>query len=103
MRIRQVEDATATVFRVEGEIDCNTGEELRARIVEATRDSRRVVVDLSGVRFLDSVGLSQLLLIHRALTEQSATMALAGATRIVRDMLAITRLDTVFDVIDGPV
>lgn len=102
MKIRQVEDGTVAVFRVAGEIDCDTGEELRSRIVEATRDSSRVVVDVSGVTFLNSVGVSQLLLIHRALTERSASMALAGPTGIVRDMLAITRLDTVFDIVDEP-
>lgn len=102
MEIRSSGDGAVAVFRVTGEIDCDTGEALRARVVEATRRGCRAVVDLSGVTFLDSAGISQLLLTHRALNERSSTMALVGATGMVREVLAITRLDTVFEMVAGP-
>lgn len=54
-----VEEQEATLF-VAGEVDLNTRRQFRDGLLEAQR-SRRVVVDLSGVTFMDSGGVDTLM------------------------------------------
>jgi anti-sigma B factor antagonist len=63
------------------------------RLVEA--GDRRLLLDLSGVDFLDSSGLGALVSILKALGGQG-TMAVCGAKGAVLSLFKLTRMDKVF-------
>jgi anti-sigma B factor antagonist len=93
----------ATVV-VSGEIDSTTAPGLRNCLLEVLDrpGSSTVEVDLRGVTFLDSAGLSALATAHRS--AQAAGRALhmrCGTTRAVVRPLQITGLWTVFSVLDA--
>ena len=48
---------TTTVIRFEGDLDAGNADELTARAVALSRDSRAVVLDLSATTYLDSAGV----------------------------------------------
>jgi stage II sporulation protein AA (anti-sigma F factor antagonist) len=77
-----------------GEVDLFTAPGLRAALLNAARASARVVVDLTGVTFLDSSGLAVLISALQSAGErgQEASPHLAGPTPPVRRVLDITRL-----------
>jgi anti-sigma B factor antagonist len=56
-----VGDATVAIVRARGEIDLAVADEFEAAIASAPRDGAGVVLDLSGVPFVDSSGLRVLL------------------------------------------
>jgi anti-sigma B factor antagonist len=60
------------------------------------RGRRRIVVNLHGISHIDSSGLRMLLAARSAAAERGAQLGLVGATPRVREVLAVTRLDTVF-------
>lgn len=63
--------------RFEGDLDLATAGALRDEIMNARNaDARSVTVDLSGVGFMDSVGLSLLVTAHKRLKEDGAAMRL---------------------------
>jgi len=58
--VRVESEADSTVMRVEGELDIAGAESFRHQILQGM-DGRPVIVDLRGLTFLDSMGLSALL------------------------------------------
>jgi anti-anti-sigma factor len=65
--------------------------------------ARRIVVDLSGVPVLASPALASFLWAHRVCRARGGALALRGADRRTRDMLARTGLWRVLEVqVSGP-
>jgi anti-sigma B factor antagonist len=60
----------------------------------------RLVVDMSGVDFLDSAGLGMLVYIYSALNEKSGVLRLCGVSQRVASLLKLTKTDS-FLAMDG--
>lgn len=81
------------VIALRGDLDLSTAVHLRHRLESAQRTDD-VIVDVSGVPFIDSVALGILAraaILHR---EHDRHVVLCGARPFVRRVLAITRLGT---------
>lgn len=84
-----------------GEIDAASVPVLKAALEQATTDLRRtVVVDLSGVTFMDSSGLGVLAGTHTALANGGGKLVLRGGVGMIPRLLAISGLDRVICVED---
>jgi anti-sigma B factor antagonist len=89
------------VIELAGDIDVETARTLRAHIVDRFNGSTsRVVVDLSGVDFMDSSGLGALVSGWQ-LTREDGAFRIAGANSIVRRVLSITGMEDVFAIYDS--
>lgn len=88
------------VLAVSGDVDIATAPALREMLAEAVTTYERVVVDLSGVPFLDSTGLGVLVAAHNRARVAGATLVVARPQRIVRNALRLVQVDTVIDVYD---
>ncbi|MFI9809154.1 STAS domain-containing protein [Streptomyces sp. NPDC052301] len=91
--------ATATdgirVLTVAGEVDHDTGGQLR-QALEAPGTARpRVVVDLRQVTFMDSSGINILLIAHRDVTGAGGWLRLAAPTETVLRTLQLVGVDEV--------
>jgi anti-anti-sigma factor len=62
--------------------------------------ARRVVLNLSAVRMMDSSGVGLLMELNRKLDQQGGVLRLAGIQPRIRSLLALTRLDRVIEVHD---
>jgi anti-anti-sigma factor len=89
------------VVSVQGDVDLVSSSDLRRVLDEAVRLSPRVKVDLSGLTFIDSSGLSALVEAHRKARDAGGEMSLRHPTPMLRRLLDITRLDTLL-VVDSP-
>ncbi len=77
--------------------------EQAAEIVMAplrTQDSPMVVVDLSEVSYFGSVFLALLLRCHTAVKSRGGELVLCGASKMARELLKITALDTLWAIYD---
>jgi anti-sigma B factor antagonist len=89
------------VVSVGGEVDLETATRLGDAALAALRDvSPHLVLDLSGVTFMDSTGLKVLLSIQRRADLAGGSFALAGVGRTVAKVLALTGLDQSFAIYD---
>lgn len=93
------------VVRVSGEIDMHTGPVLRAALLAALELSRRVVIDLRAVSFVDSSGVRAILEAWHAYQDVEDTpLTLAGplrpAVQKVFDMVGLTEILSVADADD---
>lgn len=95
----QVDDLA--VVTVGGEVDLDTASRLGDHALDAVRDvSPHVVLDLTSVTFMDSTGLKVLLSIKRRAELAEGSFAVAGPSRSVRKILALTGLDQTFALYD---
>ncbi|MBT8228089.1 MAG: STAS domain-containing protein [Dactylosporangium sp.] len=86
-----------TVLTVGGEVDVYTAPRLRERLIDLfEQGSRRVVVDLSGVEFLDSTGLGVLVGALKRLRAASGALGLVCPHERLLKVFRITALDRVF-------
>jgi anti-sigma B factor antagonist len=91
----------ATVVHVRGDLDASGAPALRAQLVSTIETApRRVVLDLSRVDFVDSLGLSMLVAAHRRAEEVGIELHLASPSPASRRVLEITRLTDLFTIIE---
>jgi len=62
---------------------------------------RQLVINLSQVTQVDTSGLTALVSAHLSASTRGGSLKLVNPTRRVRDLLGITRLNTLFEVFDG--
>jgi anti-sigma B factor antagonist len=99
LQVSVADDAGWAILAVTGEIDISTAATFEAALHEAMESSGRVVVDLSGVRFMDSTGLGVLMRVHKNQGDAAAdSLRLAAPSERVVRVLDITQLRTVFAV-----
>jgi anti-sigma B factor antagonist len=95
------EKAGVQVVSVRGEVDLASAHRLNALIAEAMAQPREVntcvVVDLSGVEFIDTTGLEVLLQDWKAFREYSGDLHLAVSEGPVKRLLEISALDETLD------
>ncbi|MCW2823402.1 MAG: anti-anti-sigma factor [Aeromicrobium sp.] len=88
-----------TAIAISGEIDLQTAPALRDLVDEMLAKGRTsIVLDMTGVTFLDSSGLGALLGIRREVQSAGGTLALTDLQAPVRKILAITRMESAFDI-----
>jgi anti-anti-sigma factor len=59
-----------------------------------------LVLDLSGLTFVDSQGVNLLVNVHRVLQQAGASLTISRPSPAVRNILELTGVDTYFDVTD---
>lgn len=82
----------ARVVTVTGEVDTLTAPKLTLFLNEQLSTARVVVVDLDGVEFLGSAGLSALFEVNELATEQDRALRLVCHSRIANRALDATEL-----------
>ncbi len=97
---RQVENAT--VVDVVGDITLYSSPNVRKTLLDLLRNkhSRRVIVNLEKVRYIDSAGVASLVEGLKVSRDVNAGFALYGLTKTTREVLELTRLIKVFEVYD---
>jgi anti-anti-sigma factor len=91
----------ATVVFVRGDLDATGAPALRAQLVSTIELAPpRVVLDLSGVDFVDSLGLSMLVAAHRRAEELGIEFVLARPSPASRRVFEITRLTDLFTIVE---
>lgn len=90
-------EAEGRLIRARGDVDIHTAPRLGTRIA-GLDGSGDVVVDLSGVEFMDSSGLRVLIEAHQTLEAAGAALVLRSPSEVVRDLFAMTGLQSHFKI-----
>jgi anti-sigma B factor antagonist len=88
-----------TVLTLTGELELATVPQVRQQVVSLVGDRRaHLMVDLSGVDFIDSVGLGLLVSILKRVRSHGGDLLVAGVSPRARALLELTRLDEIIEV-----
>jgi len=74
---------------------------LRDYLKQILASSRKLILNLSGVSYIDSGGLGTLVGVYSSARAAGADIKLTGLGQRLRDVLQITKLVTVFEVYDN--
>jgi len=85
------------VVRGSGRISAGSSEYLQATVRELIHETKHLVLDLSGVDYVDSSGLGALVSIYMAASRAECLLELANPKQRVRDLFKITKLSSVFE------
>jgi anti-sigma B factor antagonist len=103
LAIETISDDGQLVLAVRGEIDLSNAEQLRTAVVGQALPGRRLVLDLTDVRFMGSPGVTILVEAYRRLDHDRHALVLRRPSPAVRRILEITAIDrlvTIDDKID---
>lgn len=99
MKINKREVEGITILSVHGKITIGEGSiEIRNTVrdlLEAQRKS--ILLDLGDVSYVDSSGIGELVSCYTTVTNQGGQLKLLNLTKKLQELLAITKLLTVFD------
>ncbi len=103
MQISTRQSGDATIVDVQGDIDLYNSPEVRKALLEALREKRapRVVVNLKGVRYIDSSGVASLVEGLKVSRELGSRFILYGLSPAAREVLELSRLIRVFEVFEN--
>lgn len=90
------------VLVLSGQADARNYPPMMAKInaISASRP-QRVVIDMSGLEFLSSLPLGELVAMSRAVKLHGGRVVIAGARPAVREMLSHVRIDQIMPCFDG--
>lgn len=100
MDMKLSKTAEATVVALSGEVDLSQSPALRKALMDLMFEKRTVVVDLSGVTYIDSSGIAGLVEAYQMARKNATGFTLAAASDPVRRVLQLARLDKVFAMAD---
>lgn len=81
---------------LEGDVDLQNSPEVRKILLVAVDRKRPVVVDLSGVDYIDSSGIAALVEALQRSRNNGIDLVLASVSNAALRVLQLARLDTVF-------
>ena len=80
-------------------LDAIYAPELKSELVLQNRSTQRnIIVDLSATKYIDSSGLSALLVGQRLCRDANGTFVVCGLQETVKKLISISQLDSVFKI-----
>ena len=99
MQVRVRNSERAVIIEVQGEVDLYTSPGMRDAIVQSTAaKTPTVVVDLSGVGYMDSSGVATLVEGLQLSRGYGGAFRLAGIGGVVREVFKFAKLEKVFEI-----
>lgn len=97
LSIRHEEIDGRLVVAVAGDLDLGSAPALESALAELAPFGRPVVIELSGVEFIDSSGMRALLAVNdMTLAAGGTPVTLAGGTPATKRLIELTGIDQVF-------
>jgi len=92
-----------TILEPKGKITIGSGDiALRDSVIEALDSgSRKILINLKDVSTIDSSGIGELVAAYTTVTNRGGKLKLVGLPPKVNDILQITQLVTVFEVMNS--
>jgi anti-sigma B factor antagonist len=92
-----------TILDLKGKMTLGEGDELLKERINSLiqQGHRKLVLNLEGVPYIDSAGLGEIVRTYTTVSRQGGKLKLLNLTKRIQDLLAITKLLTVFETFDS--
>jgi anti-sigma B factor antagonist len=103
MDISRRDVGNVVVLDVSGRLTLNDGSgQLKEQVSSLiSQGHKNIVLNLANLAYVDSAGLGEMVACHSTATKNGSQVKLANTTGKLNDLLAITKLVTVFDTHDS--
>ena len=102
----QIDERTVgdvVVLDIKGRVQLGEGDEMLKDKVNSllNQGRKKIVLNLAEVPYIDSAGLGEVVRTFTTVSRQGGNLKLLNLTKRITDLLAITKLLTVFDTYDS--
>ena len=102
----QIEERTVgdvVVLDLKGKVTLGQGDELLKDKVNSlvNQGRRKIILNLADVPYVDSAGLGEIVGTYTTVSKNGGSLKLLNLTKRITDLLAITKLLTVFETFDA--
>lgn len=99
MQIEERAVGDVLVLDVKGRITLGEGDEILKDKVNSllNQGKKKIVLNLAEVPYIDSAGLGEIVRTYTTVSRQGGSLKLLALTKRITDLLAITKLLTVFE------
>lgn len=103
MHIHERAVGDVTIIDVNGRMTLGEGQELLRDKVNSLiqQGQKKLVLNLAEVPYIDSAGLGEIVRTYTTVSRQGGALKLLSLTKRIQDLLAITKLLTVFETFDS--
>jgi anti-sigma B factor antagonist len=103
LNIQERESGGVTILDMNGKVTIGEGSvALRSAIRGLLeKGKKKILLNLAGVGYIDSSGIGELVASFTAINKEGGQLKLLNLTQKLQDLLAITKLLTVFDVYES--
>ena len=103
MQIDQRNSGNVTILDLKGKITLGEGDELLKDKVNSlvNQGHKKIVLNLADVPYIDSAGLGEIVRTYTTVSRHGGSLKLLNLTKRITDLLAITKLLTVFETFDA--
>src|SRR3954467_3520775 len=103
MHIEERTVGDVAVLDLKGKITLGEGDELLKDKVDTpvTQGHRKILLNFPDVPYVDSAGLGEIVRTYTTVSRQGGSLKLLNLTKRITDLLAITKLLTVFETFDA--
>jgi anti-sigma B factor antagonist len=103
LNISERQAGDITILDMDGKVTIGEGSvALRNTIRRLLGEGKsKILLNLGGVGYIDSSGIGELVSSFTAVNKEGGTLKLLNLTQKIQDLLAITKLLTVFDTFDS--
>jgi anti-sigma B factor antagonist len=102
MQIEERVVGDVTILDLKGKMTLGEGDELLKDKINSMimQGNKKLVLNLEGVPYIDSAGLGEIVRTYTTVSRQGGSLKLLNLTKRIQDLLAITKLLTVFETYD---
>jgi anti-sigma B factor antagonist len=102
MQIDERKVGDVTILDMKGKMTLGDGDELLRNKINALiqTGAKKLVLNLGDVPYIDSAGLGEVVRTYTTVSRQGGVLKLLNLTKRIQDLLAITKLLTVFETFD---
>jgi anti-sigma B factor antagonist len=103
LNITERQAGDVTILDMEGKVTIGDGSvALRNKIRSLLGDGKKkILLNLGGVNYVDSSGIGEFVSSYTAVNKEGGSLKMLNLTQKIQDLLAITKLLTVFDVYEN--
>jgi anti-sigma B factor antagonist len=103
MQISERVVSEVVLLDIKGRITLGDGDELLKDKVNSlvSTGKKKIILNLAEVPYVDSAGLGEIVRTYTTVSRQGGSLKLLNLTKRISDLLAITKLLTVFETFDA--
>jgi anti-sigma B factor antagonist len=103
MQIDERNVGDVVVLDLKGKVTLGQGDELLKDKVNSlvNQGHRKIILNLADVPYVDSAGLGEIVRTYTTVSKNGGSLKLLNLTKRITDLLAITKLLTVFETFDA--
>lgn len=98
MQLKSTRADDLITISIDGRIDTNTSPQLQQEILTSFQKVNKVILDFAKCEYISSAGLRALLIGQKTAASKRGSMKLINLTDVVREVLAVTKFDSVLTI-----